>query len=47
MLRIQRGALNGNERGVCKLLLRTLDLKIVCNSNVRGRSEVLKVWGTY
>ena len=47
MLRIQRGALNGNQRGVCKLLLRTLDLKIVCNSNVRGRSEVLKAWGTY
>ena len=29
-----------------KLLLRTLDLKIVCNSNVRGCSEVLKAWGT-
>ena len=29
-----------------KLLLRKLDLKIVCNSNVRGCSEVLKAWGT-
>ena len=25
-----------------KLLLRTLDLKIVCNSNVEGCSEVLR-----
>ena len=30
-----------------KLLLTTLDLKIVRNSNVRGRSEVLKPWGKY
>ena len=29
-----------------KLILRTLDLKIVCNGNVRGCSEVLKAWGT-
>ena len=29
-----------------KLLLRTLDLKIVRNSNVKGCSEVLKAWGS-
>ena len=29
-----------------ELLLRTLDLKIVRNSNVRGCSEVLKARGT-
>ena len=29
-----------------KPFLRTLDLKIVCNSNVRGCSEVLKPWGS-
>ena len=30
-----------------KLLLRTLDLKILCHSNVRGCSELLKAWGKY
>ena len=29
-----------------KLLLRTLDLKIICNSNVKRCSEVLKAWGS-
>ena len=33
--------------GSVKLLLRTLDLNIVCHSNVRGCSGVLKACGKY
>ena len=47
MLRIERGIKWKMSVESVKLLLRTLDLKIVCTSNVRGRSEVLKAWGKY